>query len=244
VILNPRLAALVTAGVIATACGNSGGVPRTTRATERVVRPPIRAVHRTLRADAFGVRNPFGSEHCVRPIIGPGTGPKRKCKPTAAELARRPASALEPVRVVAELRLHRPPGLAQRALFVVYRSRGAGTCFDVVSNPAVEQLACRGTRRCAAVCLGWSTEDAGRGLASSSYTLVWGLVPARANRLVVEPRRDVVYVVDGPPAPGFPGRRVFLADLGRGATVAGVGVRDRGGVIARATRRQLLRGLR
>jgi hypothetical protein len=172
-------------------------------------------------------------------------GPRKRCKPTKAEIARQPASPFGAVRLVAGLPLVRPKLLRQRAIFAVYQSRGVGACFDVVSTPAAEQLACLGTTRCAPACLGWFVDVAAFGLAPGPYTLLWGLLPARADRLRVhEAGRSVLYAVTGPAAPRFPGRRVFMADLGRHPPPTSVEVIADGRVFVSATRRQLVRGRR
>ena len=180
--------------------------------TRNAIVPPIVAVDRTLPASAFGpvIEKPFGSA-CVE--ISP-SGTSRPCSKQRERaistderrgLPRRGAS----VRLVAELALARPKSLAQKATFVVFPSRGLGTCFAAVFEPELANLECAGGGRCKAVCLSWMTDG--------DYLLVFGTVTNEADALRLSFRNGStrLYALTGPPARRA-GPRVFMADLGRG----------------------------
>ena len=148
------------------------------------------------------------------------SGPPRTCEPGRDALAGRPRTPETIVHLLARLPLHRPALLSDETFFAVYRSYGSGTCFSIVYAVATSPLRCDGKEACAAICLRSFPEgrEAALGVrATGTYLLVAGTVPAsaRALRLRFPGGSTVTYALKGPLAGGFPGRRIFLADVGR-----------------------------
>jgi hypothetical protein len=218
-------------GLVLGACGGTTSgtntVTTTTGSGTRAVVPPIKAVDRALRASAFGRDVPFLRNGCVEIQVGPGVGPPPRCRPSVDFLAGLPLGPQALVHVLAELPLHRPQGLSQRALFAVYESRARGTCFSIVFEVALDPLTCDTVPGCSGACLQPFVEERAARLgveATGRYTLMAGTVPAAARgvRFRFRDGAAVTYALRGPAARGFPGRRIFLADLGRRPTPARV----------------------
>jgi hypothetical protein len=206
-----------SAGFIFGACGSgsSGSSP-----VGRVTAPPIRAIHRTLPASSFGEDVAFIRSGCLSVPVGPGVGPPRRCHPGREDISGRAKSPETVVHLIAELPLTRPAPLSKRALFAVYQSQGSGTCFSVIFRIPTDALDCDGNDRCVAVCIRSVPERQAPSLASPgtpAYTLVAGTAPlgAKALRLTFPRGKTITYALQGPAARGFPGRRVFMADVGR-----------------------------
>ncbi len=206
-------------GVVLGACGHRSSS----------LSPTIRSIDRTLPASAVGRDFPFARNGCIEVPLGPGVGTRRSCRLTPAQRDGLPRSPRTPVHLVAELSLARPQSLSQHAFFADFESRGLGTCFTIIFAIALDPPTCDGNRRCAALCVRYFSE--GRtsqlgGRATGRYTLVAGTVPSNAKnvRLVFSDGKSLTYALRGPLAKDFPGRRIFIADLGRRPKPARVGV--------------------
>jgi hypothetical protein len=205
----------VAAGLLFGACGSG----KTSAPAGALVVPPIEAVSRSLPASAFGRDVPFIRNGCLEIPLGPGVGPPQTCG-AGRDPSGRPQSPETTVHLLARLPLRRPALLSDETFFAVYRSYGSGTCFSIVYAVATSPLRCDGKETCAAICLRSFPEgrEAALGVrATGTYLLVAGTVPAsaRALRLRFPGGSTVTYALKGPLAGGFPGRRIFLADVGR-----------------------------
>jgi hypothetical protein len=215
-----RLAALWGSAVVGLVLGACGGGKTAAPPTGPLVVPPIQAVDRSLPASAFGRNVAFIRSGCLEVPLGPGVGPPRTCEPGRDALAGRPQRPETIVHLRARLPLRRPALLAKEVFFAVYASRGSGTCFSIVYAVATSPLRCDGKRDCADICLRSFPDgrEASLGVPGTGiYMLVAGTVPASAKalRLHFPGGRAVTYALRGPLARDFPGRRIFMADVGR-----------------------------
>jgi hypothetical protein len=206
-----------SAGFVFGGCGSSSSGPSP---AGHVTVPPIQSIQRTLPASSFGVDVAFIRSGCLSVPVGPGLGAPRRCQPGREDISGRPKSPDTVVHLIARLPLTRPAPLSKEAFFAVYRSEASGTCFSVVFRIPTDALDCDGNDRCAAVCIRSVPERRAPSLASPgtpTYMLVAGTVPLRgkALRLTFPGGKTVTYALRGPAAGGFPGRRVFMADVGR-----------------------------
>jgi hypothetical protein len=212
------VAGSAVAALLFGACGE-GKSSAPTQAAGPLVVPPIQAIDRSLPASAFGRDLAFIRNGCLEIPLGPGVGPPRTCDP-GRDSAGRPSAPQTIVHLRARLPLHRPALLSDETFFAVYRSHSLGICFSIVYAVSTSPLRCDGRRACASICLRSFPEgrEAALGVrATGTYVLVAGTVPAtaRALRLRFAGGRAVTYALKGPLASGFPGRRIFMADVGR-----------------------------
>jgi|RhiMethySRZTD1v2_1073278.scaffolds.fasta_scaffold373620_2 hypothetical protein len=212
-----------TAGLVFGACG-SGQTGGSAPAGNLII-PPIQAISRTVPASTFGHNVAFIRSGCLEVPLGPGVGPRppqRSCQPGRAAIDGRAQTPGTPVHLEARLPLKRPASLSQEAFFAVYHSQGSGTCFAVVYAIAIDPLVCHGSvKRCPALCVrsfaeGKKNASLGRP-ATGIYVLVAGTVPSMAHvlRLHFPGGTTLTYALRGPLARGMPGRRIFMADVGR-----------------------------
>jgi hypothetical protein len=129
--------------------------------------------------------------------------------PCAREEAR-PSPLAERGRILAELPLRG----GRKAAFVLYKSGGKSTCFDVQviearGVPRSPWLSCQGDKKCGPICLSVIQYDSAR------RRVVAGTVSTRGDAIRITAKGGIArtYPLEGPTVASLRGQRIFMADL-------------------------------